>query len=216
MTQLVSYYKDKPVDLKGKVEIAQHPIASSTQFRSSEGAVQPGAVYVVVPSTVTRGLLVPFGAYDEWSLRDRYNEAIRIMNTLGASTIVCESYRAVIKRSGLRLLIRGKGPDVTFQRVENSGFDFRHTGAGSVPRDPSPLRWPDEPGFAAAVVSVLGNKANQVSLNIRSNNNFSADGSLGIRLKQLGFELGGGHTHTGIASLHITAQFPVPTRKGWP
>ena len=59
MTQLVSYYKDKPVDLKGKVEIAQHPIASSTQFRSSEGAVQPGAVYVVVPSTVTRGLLVP-------------------------------------------------------------------------------------------------------------------------------------------------------------
>jgi hypothetical protein len=128
MTQLVSYYKDKPVDLKGKVEIAQHPIASSTQFRSSEGAVQPGAVYVVVPSTVTRGLLVPFGAYDEWSLRDRYNEAIRIMNTLGASTIVCESYRAVIKRSGLRLLIGGKGPDVTFQRVENSGFDFRHTG----------------------------------------------------------------------------------------
>lgn len=34
------------------------------------------------------------------------------------------------------------------------------------------MRWPDEPGFAAAVVSVLGNKANQVSLNIRSNNNF--------------------------------------------
>ena len=101
MTQLVSYYKDKPVDLKGKVEIAQHPIASSTQFRSSEGAVQPGAVYVVVPSTVTRGLLVPFGAY---------NEAIRIMNTLGASTIVCESYHAVIKRSGLRLLIRGRDP----------------------------------------------------------------------------------------------------------
>ena len=168
MTQLVSHYEDEPVDLKGKVELTQHPMAAAAHVRSSEGAVQPGVVYVVVPSPVARPLLVPFGAYDEWSLRDRYNEAIRIMNTLGASTIVCDSYREVSKRSGLRLLLNGKVGATSVQRVQNSGFDFRHVGTGSVPRNPTPLRWPDEPGFAAAVVSVLANRATEVSLNIRS------------------------------------------------
>jgi hypothetical protein len=164
---------------------------------------------------VARPLLVPFGAYDEWSLRDRYNEAVRIMNTLGASTIVCESYRAVKKRSGLRLLVHGKGGEVAFQRVENSGFDFRHLGTGSSPRDPSPLRWPDEPGFAAAIVSVLANRATQVSMHIRSSSScFDVHSSLGVTLQNLGFELGGGHQNTGIASLHITAQFPTPPKKG--
>jgi hypothetical protein len=215
MTQLVSYFEDKPVDLKGKVELAQYPMASATQVRSSEGAIQPGVVYVVVPSPVAGSLLVSFGAYEEWSLRDRYNEAIRIMNTLGASTIVCESYRAVSKRFGLRLFALGNGGEVTLQRAENSGFDFRHTGTGSVPRDPSPLRWPDEPGFAAAVASVLENKATQVSITIRSSNGYSAGGSLGVRLQKVGFDLGGGQENTGVASLHITAQFPTPLKKGW-
>jgi hypothetical protein len=215
VTHLVSHYEDKPVDLKGKVELAQYPMTSAAQLRSSEGAVQPGVVYVVVPSPVARPLLVPFGAYDEWSLRDRYNEAIRIMNTLGTSTIVCESYRAVSKRSRLRLLIGGKGGEAAYQRVDNSGFDFRHVGTGSLPRDPSPLRWPDEPGFAAAIVSVLANRATQVSMNIRSSNGFDVHSSLGASLQNLGFELGGGHLKTDIASLHITAQFPTPPKKGW-
>jgi hypothetical protein len=82
MTQLVSYYEDKPVDLKGQVEIAQHPMALATQFPSSEGAVQPGAVYVVVPSTVTRGLLVPFGAYDEWSLQETASPEDEVPSTV--------------------------------------------------------------------------------------------------------------------------------------
>jgi hypothetical protein len=215
VTQLVSYYEDKPLDLKGKVDLAQYSIASAAQFRSSEGAVQPGVVYVVVPSPVARSLLVPFSAYDEWSLRDRYNEAIRIMNTLGASTIVCESYRAVSKRFGLRLFALGNGGEVTLQRAENSGFDFRHTGIGSIPRDPSPLRWPDEPGFAAAVVSVLENKATHIAITIRSSNRFSSGGSLGVRLQKVGFDLGGGQENTGVASLQITAQFPTAPKKGW-
>jgi hypothetical protein len=216
VTELVSYYEKEPVDLKGKVELAQHPMTLAGQLRSSEGAVRPGVVYVVVPSPVARPLLVPFAAYDEWSLRDRYNEAIRIMNTLGASTIVCESYRAVSKRFGLRLFALGNGGEVTLQRTENSGFDLRHTGTGSIPRDPSPLRWPNEPGFAAAVVSVLENKATEVAITIRSSNRFSAGGSLGVRLQKVGLDLGGGHGNTGVASLHITAQFPTPPKKGWP
>src|SRR5690242_179678 len=91
LSQLVAYYEDKPVELKGQVEIHQSPIIAASGARSVEGAVRTSVVYVTVPSEAGP-FLVPFGEYDDWSLRDRYNEAIRIMNTLGASAITCETY----------------------------------------------------------------------------------------------------------------------------
>jgi len=158
LSQLVAFYDEKPVALKGQVEIYQAPITQASGTRSVEGAIRPSLVYVQVPSEAGP-FLVPFGEYDNWSLRDRYNEAIRIMNTLGASEITCETFGEVTTRRGLRAKIRGRGAQVVQRRIENSGFDFRHSGAGSAPRDPRPLRWPDEPGFAAAVSSVLENGA---------------------------------------------------------
>jgi hypothetical protein len=59
-------------------------MSSAAGSRSAEGLIRTSLVYVRVPSEAGP-FLVPFGAYDDWSLRDRYNEAIRIMNTLGAS-----------------------------------------------------------------------------------------------------------------------------------
>jgi hypothetical protein len=82
------------------------------------------------------------------------------------------------------------------------------------PRDPRPLRWPDEPGFSAAVSSVLENRATEVDINIRSNRTHAIDGALGLQLKDFGFELGGGAQHSGATSLHIRASFPQG-RKGW-
>ena len=213
MSQLVAYYDEKPVELKGQVEIHQSPIASAAGSRSVEGAIRTSLVYVRVPSEAGP-FLVPFGEYDEWSLRDRYNEAIRIMNTLGASAITCETYREVAVRRGVRARVLGRGGEVTQQRIENSGFDFRHNGAGSAPRDPRPLRWPDEPGFSAAVSSVLENGATEVVINIRSNRTHAIDGALGVELKKLGFDLGGLAQHSGATSLHIRASFPQG-RKGW-
>lgn len=175
--------------------------------------VRTTLVYVAVPSEAGP-FLVPFGEYDDWSLRDRYNEAIRIMNTLGASTITCETFGEVAVRRGLRARVRGRGGEVTQQRIENSGFDFRHEGAGSQPRDPRPLRWANEPGFSAAVSSVLDNGALDVEINIRSNRTHSKDGSLGVQLKKIGFDLGGQTEHSGATSLHIRASFPQ-ARKGW-
>src|SRR6185503_9769396 len=156
----------------------------------------------------------PFGAYDEWSLRDRYNEAIRIMNTLGASAITCETFREVAVRRGVRARVLGRGGQLTQQRLENSGFDFRHIGAGSVPRDPRPLRWPDEPGFSAAVTSVLENGSTELDINIRSSRTHAIDGTLGVQLKSFGFDLGGSTEHSGATSLHIRASFPQSS-KGW-
>ena len=87
----MAYYDEVPVETRGKVEIHQLPISSAAGLRSSEGAIRASVAYVPLDSETGR-FLVPFGAYDDWSLRDRYNEAIRIMNTLGASSITCETY----------------------------------------------------------------------------------------------------------------------------
>lgn len=213
MSQLVAYYDEKPVELKGQVEIHQSPITAAAGSRSVEGAIRTSLVYVRVPSE-PGPFLVPFGEYDDWSLRDRYNEAIRIMNTLGASEIVCETYAEVSVRRGIRAKVLGRGGELTQQRIQNSGFDFRHNGAGSSPRDPRPLRWPDEPGFSAAVSSVLENGATDVDINIRSNRTHAIDGALGVELKKIGFDLGGLTQRSEATSLHIRASFPQG-RKGW-
>jgi hypothetical protein len=213
LSQLVAYFDESPVKLRGQVEIHQSPILSAAGSRSAEGAIRTSLVYVLVPSEAGP-FLVPFGEYDDWSLRDRYNEAIRIMNTLGASEIVIETYGEVVVRRGIRAKVFGNGGELTQQRLENSGFDFRHNGAGSAPRDPRPLRWPDEPGFSAAVSSVLDNGATEVDINIRTNRTHSVDGALGVELKKIGFDLGGLTQHSGATSLHIRASFPQG-RRGW-
>ena len=213
LSQLVAYFDETPVELKGQIEIHQAPIASANGVRSVEGAIRTSLVNVQVTSEAGP-FLVPFGEFDEWSLRDRYNEAIRIMNTLGASAITCETFGEVAVRRGLRAKVFGRGGEVAQRRIENSGFDFRHDGAGSAPRDPRPLRWPDEPGFAAAVSSVLDNGATEVVINIRSNRTYAIDGALGLDLKKSGLDLGGGTERSGTTSLHIRASFPQ-ARKEW-
>jgi hypothetical protein len=213
VSELVAYYDEKPADLKGHVEIQQFPISSAAGMRSAEGAVRKLLVYVRVRSEAGP-FLVPFGEYDDWSLRDRYNEAIRIMNTLGASALTCDTYGEVVVRRGLRAKVFGRGGELTQRRIEGGGFDFRHEGAGSAPRDPRPLRWPDEPGFSAAVTSVLENAATEVDINIRSNRTYAIDGALGVKLKKIGFDLGGGTERSAATSLHIRASFPQ-ARKGW-
>ena len=51
-------------------------------------------------------------------------------------------------------------------------------------------------------------------INIRSNRTYAVDGTLGVQLKKVGFDLGGGTEHSGATSLHIRASFPQG-RKGW-
>jgi len=212
LSELVAYYGENPIEVKGNIEIDQEPISSAARSRSIEGATRTSLVYVRAPSEA--GLLIPFGDYDDWSLRDRYNEAIRIMNSLGASSIRCEAYREVAVRRGFRAKVLGRGgAKLTQQRIENSGFDFRHDGAGSAPRDPRPLRWPDEPGFSAAVTSVLENGSTELDIHIRSNRSHAIDGTLGIKLKGFGFDLGGMTQHSGATSLHIGASFAQNRKK---
>ena len=60
MGQLVASYNEEPVEVKGKVEIRQAPIASASGARSIEGAILRCPVNANVPSE-TRPVLVPFG-----------------------------------------------------------------------------------------------------------------------------------------------------------
>jgi hypothetical protein len=213
LSQLLAYYDENKVELKGKVELHQLPMSTAAESDSTEGVIRPSLVYVRAPSTAG-SLLIPFGEYDDWSLRDRYNEALRIMSALGASAITCETFGEVTVRRRFGAKVFGKGGEMSQQRIENSGFDYHHEGAGGSPRDPRPLRWPDEPGFAAAVTNVLENGVTEVVINIKSNRTHAIDGSLGVDLKKLGFELGGMSQRSGVTSLHIRADFPHG-RRGW-
>jgi hypothetical protein len=216
LSQLVAYYDENPIELKNKVDIQQLPIAGGVAVRSIEGLIRTKVVYVPAPTEA--GLLIPFGQYDDWSLVDRYNEALRIMNSLGAKTITCESFGEATVRRGFRNKFRFKGaevgPEASQRRIENSAFDYRHEGAGGPPRDPGPLRWPNEPGFVAAVTSVLMNGVTEVEINIRSSRSHSLEGKLGVQLTDLGFDLGAGSERTNATRLHIRATFPPP-RRGW-
>jgi hypothetical protein len=218
MSELVAFFDRNPTELTNNIEIRQLPISEANEMRSTEGFIRTSLVYVLVPSEAGQ-FLVPFGAYDDWSLRDRYNEVIRIMNTLGASEIRCESFRERTKRRGLSgrltLMVKGGSASIEHERLENSSFDFRHKGAGAKPRDPRPLRWNDEPGFSAAVTSVLENGATEVSINIRSNRTHSINGALGVGLKEIGFDLGGSTEHADVTTLQIYANFPEPKRGLW-
>lgn len=212
MSQLVAFYDSEPIDTKGAVEVEQCRLGEVPRPITSDGAIRPGVVYVQVQSPVGPALHVPFADFDEWSLRDRYAEALRIVNTLGASRVECESSRRSSKRQGLSLGIKGLAGRLSRSRDEVSAFDYSHTGTGSRPVDPRPLRWPDEPGFAAAVNAVLQNRATKVEIAINNSTQHSVDGQLGKKLKKLGFELGVSSERSEALSLRLVAEFPEKGR----
>lgn len=216
MSQFVAYYDEEPIELKAQVELHQLPIRSASGARSVEEAIRPSVVYVQVPSEAGP-FLVPFGEYDKWSLRDRYSEAIRIVNTLGASSTTCETYREVSARRGIRAKVLSRGGHVSRQRVEISGFDFLISTMTAreallVTRGRCGGLTSLAPGFAAAVSSVLDNSASEVAVNVKSNRSHSVDGDLGLTLSKVGFELSAGTQQSGATRLHIRASFPKAKR----
>lgn len=213
MSQLVAFFDEQPIPTKGKIDLSQVPLASAAEFRVVEGEIRSSLVYVLLQQRSGK-LLVPFALFDEWSLRSRYNEALRVMSVLGASSVTSETFVETAVRRIIRLGAGTTAAERTKNMRKESSFDYRHVGAGGPPSDPRPLEWPDEPGLAAAVTNVLENGATEVEINIRSSRTHSVDGSLGVQLRELGFHLGGMSEKTTASSLRIIATFPNH-RKRW-
>ena len=209
MTQLVSFFEDKPVK-KGVGLVLQRPVAESPDhgILNSDRAV-PGVVYVLAPH-VTRSLLVPFGQYDVWSLTERFNETLRVMNVLGAKSIECTTFgRATNRRTLVGRLPFAKASDQR-TRLEQSGFDYAHQGQGAIPMDPRPLRWPDIPGLDAAIEGVLKNQSTRTTISIDSSTEFKRDSKLAGRLQGAGFSLGATSESNNVTVLKVEAHFPGP------
>jgi hypothetical protein len=211
--QLISFYEENPVPIKGNVDLIQVPRTSGVDFRVVDGEIRSSLVYVAVPRS-SRKLLVPFAQFDEWSLLDRYNEVLRVMSALGASSVTSETFVETAVRKGFRLGLGSQAMERTKNRRVESSFDYRHVGPGGPPTDPRPLEWPDEPGLAAAVTNVLENGATEVEINIRGSRTHLVDGALGVQLRELGFLLGGTSEKSIATSLRICATFPGQ-RKRW-
>lgn len=210
MSQLVSFYETAPVtDKRGLLtDVIQRPMQVRSGYDVIEGEVVPRVVYVQAPIE-GRPLLVPFGQYDAWSLRQRFEEALRVMNTLGACEIECATYSA--RRNAVAARV-GVGPMAGWGKVtrtQSTDFDYSFSGTGAAPRDPGPIRWSNIPGLDAAKQSVLLNGGRRVEITIESESEFAADSDLARRLKSSGLVLGLEGRTQAKTLLRIKAEFPA-------
>jgi hypothetical protein len=155
--------------------------------------------------------LIPYREFDEVILLEKFNEAIRVMTTLGACDVKCTSFRSFDRTRAGRFGWRQNGVDVEAttesEKQVSSGYDYEQHGAGSAPRDPSPLRWPDEPGITSAVDSVLNNRAHSVRISV--NREQTRSRNLEAKLKRLGIALGGTTGKEQADRLLFEATFPT-------
>ncbi len=205
MSQLVAFYTDLALPRAETTGVSQLEIADSEKYRFPLGSATPRVVYVRHPKDPQ--LLIPFAAFDAYVLQDKYNEALRIVTELGASEVICRSLRgeSVEAEAGIGI----KGLSLSGGAKQSSGTDisYEQRGQGGPPRDPGPLRWPDEPAFEAARAAVLWNGATEVMITVRSGSQFHADSGLGNSLSKAGFHLGFSMQKNEATVFALTAKF---------
>lgn len=152
--------------------------------------------------------LIPFGEFNEFVLQDKFNEALRVLTSLGASSIRCSSHRERTRRSGAGGGLRSARAELRRERTSASSFDYEHVGSGGPPVDPRPLRWPGEPGIEAAIAAVMRNGATSVKITVRRHDSVSTNVELPLRLKKVGVDLGLHSTASRVDTLEFVADFP--------
>jgi hypothetical protein len=185
--RLVAFYDARPVRRGDRTGVEQLPLSRASSFELRGPAVAR-VVYVTHPSDERR--LVPFADYDEELARDRLIEALRVFTELGASRIVATSNRSDRSRVGINAGKGVAGLHVAGTHKSSWTVAFDHRGTGAAPRDPRPLRYPDEPGVEAACEGVLRLGGQRYKIEIERTTQYGADGELGVRLKRAGFKLG--------------------------
>lgn len=211
MTQLISFYADAPVPDDTVPELLQHDFTHAESWEFPVGAALTGVVYVRPRSDSWQ--LIPYAAYDDWLTDDRFAEALRIVTELGASEVV----GGRIRSSSVRRITGD------FKRRQSAGFamiaaqiedvTYHHVGSGAEPRDPAPLRWADQPGFAAARSAVLDSRASEVTMVVAHRTDFPAKSDLTSRLRRVGLTIGAGGGKHEEGQLHLAARFPQRSGK---
>jgi len=162
--------------------------------------------------------LIPLSEYTEYVLQDKFNEALRVLTALGASTIRCSSHRTQSKSFGGAMRVpKVVKVDAKRGHTSNSHFDYEYAGAGAAPVDPRPLKWPSEPGMQAAIDGVLRNGATSVRITVKRDDAITMDAEIPLRLRKIGVEFGLHSTRSQVDTLDFDATFPPrPIRQqGW-
>lgn len=203
---------DRPGKARDSCGVELLPLSDASQY-AVNGPVAVDTVYVNLPSSDTR--LVAFADYDEQVQQDKLNEALRIVNTLGASYVVAQAVRGSSRsvRAGARA--PGGHASVGRRHDDRSDVKFEQRGTGGQPADPRPLLYPDEPGFEAACLNVLNNGGSYVKIEIQRQSQFSVRGDLAMSLQKAGFKLGASSEKSRSTELVIEAHFganadPIP------
>lgn len=194
----------KLVDVRS-VDIEE--LAARQSFTFLRESFQAGLAYVRHPHAPR--FLIPYNEFNEYVLLDKYNEVLRVMTTLGASSVKCTSYRARTRMRSVRGFVAGKGGSQGRVARSESRFDYESEGAGSPPRDPRPLRWPGEPGIEAAINAVLLTQATKVRVTINRENQLSTTSDVVVTLTKLGVDLGIHSSSSEVDTLEFEASFPV-------
>lgn len=203
--QLISFYDTDPVKAKG-ASVKQLPLERADEFTFGNEPTISKVVYVRHPRIKSR--VVPYGQYDSLVMTDKFNEALRIVQTLGAHTVVTRSFRGDLSR----LALKGRLPQGTasaeVSKSTREEIAFEQLGTGGPAVDPGDSVYPHEAGFEAARRAVLLNGAMHVAINIESQSAFRVDSDIATLLRKAGFSLGATAERAQVRLLRLDAYFP--------
>lgn len=207
--QLIAFYENEPVKARD-ASVVQLPFADAGSYSFGNEPTTVRTVYVHHPRIEQR--LVPYGQYDSLLMTDKFNEALRIVQTLGAHTVITSSYRGDLSRLSVKGQTPGRSGSAGVDRANREEVAFEQIGTGGPARDPGPTVYPDAAGFEAARRAVLLNGARHVEISIESQSAFRVDSDIAVGLKKAGFSLGIAGEKAQVRLLKLEAYFPQPGR----
>ena len=205
MSQLISFFEGEPVKTK-EVAVQQYPIERIEEFDFGNEPVLTRVIYVAHPRESSR--LIPFGLYEDLIMMDKFNEALRIVQLLGAYEVTTQTFRGDTSKLRGQLTAGPVSPGIEVSKHGSREVSFQQYGTGGAPRDPHPILWPDEPGFEAARRAVLLNGSREVSITIESRSAYKVDSDIATVLKKAGFRLGVTSEREQLQLLRLIAHFP--------
>lgn len=204
--EMVVFYKDEPLKIKQDPGVAQIPLVDAQLYTFESGTPAVRTVYVPHPTVEKR--LVQFAQYDDLLMKAKFEEALRIIQTLGAAKVHSTTVRRRTTRVGLRVGPKGIVGALQGRGSASSEIAFEQDGTGGPPSDPAPLRFPQEPGFEPARRAVLFGGAGHVTISIENKAGLSLQGDIAGRLKKAGLDLGVAADREHVQLYRLEAFFP--------